>query len=276
MDRRVLAFFGKLVVTDNALVRAALTANFEGQSMWLRVLGALNNMLAHFPVALSELPAATSATLGVWAQFAILHADRWRELVRTYGSVVYDDEALPGVDSDSHEPPAGDGVDFAELGVVPPPPDVDDGPGPVLGHPEDEVVQLITFDCDLCHYKGKTHSGLQAHRRRSHQIHPPLSLRVSMPKCDCCNLNFGTRARVLDHMRQSKRCASYVLENVEPLTPRSFALMMERNRYVDESETRDMIPKAGPKPKGVRPPTCAYTAAFLDEAQRLASVAQLD
>eukprot|EP00971_Amphidinium_carterae_P042011 825388-Amphidinium_carterae.2 len=269
MDKRVLAFFAKIVTTDNALVRASLTASFEGHSMWMRVMGALNRMLAHFPIALGHLPAATSGTLGEWAQYSILHSDRWRELVRSYGGADHGDAtAVDGVVPDMEH--AEDGVDV----IIGPPPDEDHGQ--MALHPENENGPAVTFDCDLCNYKGKTNSGLQAHRRRSHQIHPPLSLRVWSPKCACCDLNFGTRSRVLDHLRQSKRCDAYIMANVEPLTPRSFAQMMERNRYLDESGTRQLLPKPGPKPKGVRPPPCSYTPVFLDESQRLASVQHLD
>eukprot|EP00971_Amphidinium_carterae_P265895 5274536-Amphidinium_carterae.2 len=272
MDKRVLAFFAKLVVTDNILVRAAITVSFAEHSMWMRVTAALNNLLAYFPVALSALPAATRATLGVWAQYSILHSAHWRELVRTYGNPVRGGDAGTAAAGELVVPPAGaaPGPDGHGVHLAP-----DDDEAPAV--PQDEVAApVVTFDCELCDYKGKTFTGLQAHRRRSHQIHTPLSLRIASPQCDCCDLNFGTRARILDHMRQSKRCANYVLAHVEPLTPRSFAAMMERNRHLDESGSRPLLPKPGPKPKGERPPTCSYTPVFLDENQRLASIPQLD
>eukprot|EP00971_Amphidinium_carterae_P326199 6456865-Amphidinium_carterae.1 len=265
MDRRVLAFFAKIVTTDNALVRASLTASFEGHSMWMRIMGALNRMLAYFPLALGHLPAATRVTLGEWAQYSILYSDRWRDLVQSYGGIDHGD-AAPADGAAPDVLLAEDGGDDVSDLL----PDADYAQ--IAPHPENAAGLVATFDCDLCDYKGKTNSGLQAHRRRSHQIHPPLSLRVWAPKCACCDLNFGTRSRVLDHLRQSKRCDAYIMANVEPLTPRSFAQMMERNRHLDESDSRQLLPKPGPKPKGVRPPPCSYTPIFLDESQRLASV----
>eukprot|EP00971_Amphidinium_carterae_P311974 6201393-Amphidinium_carterae.2 len=63
------------------------------------------------------------------------------------------------------------------------------------------------------------------------------------------------------------------MEYCEPLSPNSFARMLEQNQKVDETHSRQFIPKAGRKPPGQRPPMCAVTAAFADPDQLAASLA---
>eukprot|EP00971_Amphidinium_carterae_P182653 3624746-Amphidinium_carterae.1 len=87
------------------------------------------------------------------------------------------------------------------------------------GQEEDVVPQPpARFQCVNCEFFSRTNAGLQAHRRRSHNQHSDLSLRVSTTSCEACSLPFGKRWRVLDHLRNSKRCASYIMEHVQPLS----------------------------------------------------------
>eukprot|EP00971_Amphidinium_carterae_P159249 3157202-Amphidinium_carterae.1 len=79
-----------------------------------------------------------------------------------------------------------------------------------------------------------------------------------------CDLNFVKRTRILDHFRQSPRCAAYVMTHAEPMSPRTFASVRMETRHQDESQSRALIPKAGRKPKGIKPPTCAYAPKFVD------------
>eukprot|EP00971_Amphidinium_carterae_P005279 105588-Amphidinium_carterae.1 len=61
------------------------------------------------------------------------------------------------------------------------------------------------------------------------------------------------------------------MEHIEPLTPKSFDAMMKLQRSVDETFSREHIPKPGRKPVGLRPPLVAYRPLFVDEVQREAS-----
>eukprot|EP00971_Amphidinium_carterae_P248407 4931611-Amphidinium_carterae.1 len=252
MDRRALSFFLKLITVDHSMVRAAITASFERTSFWARMFAAINRLQGYHASALASLPRATQHTIGEWASFAILDPCTWRSLVKTYGKVpvvvphrnadaVYHPEQLQPALSER----AAD-RDFVMVSS--------DDEAAVRDAAAVDAVDAVPFSCDLCTFIGKSFAGLQAHKRRSHNIHTPLSLRVTSPKCDCCDLNFGQRHRVLDHLRTSKRCADFILANVEPLSPVSFDRMMEANRYLDESDTRMLLPKPGPKPKGIRPP----------------------
>eukprot|EP00971_Amphidinium_carterae_P033787 665661-Amphidinium_carterae.1 len=137
--------------------------------------------------------------------------------------------------------------------------------------PADVQPDPLRFLCDTCGFASASNRGLQSHKRRAHNFHTPLSLRVATPKCEACDLNFGTRARILDHFRTSPRCATWVLANVDPMTPTTFARVLMEARTVNETHTRVILPKAGRKPVGDRPPQCGHVAAFADEAQRMAS-----
>eukprot|EP00971_Amphidinium_carterae_P303202 6024616-Amphidinium_carterae.5 len=124
----------------------------------------------------------------------------------------------------------------------------------------------------MCDFVGKSQAGLVMHQRRKHGFKCELSLRTSSPECPCCHVNFGRRARVLDHYKTSSRCRAFTVEHIDPLTPDSFDAMMKSQRNVDQTFSRDHIPKPGRKPPGLRPPRCVYHLQFVDDTQREASM----
>eukprot|EP00971_Amphidinium_carterae_P316355 6287999-Amphidinium_carterae.1 len=85
---------------------------------------------------------------------------------------------------------------------------------------------------------------------------PTLSIRVSSATCAACLLNFGRRARVRDHLRDSRRCAAYVMEHEEAMTPTTFADGLSKSRGLNKSKSGMLLPEPGRKPRGERPPTC--------------------
>eukprot|EP00971_Amphidinium_carterae_P100414 1985973-Amphidinium_carterae.1 len=62
------------------------------------------------------------------------------------------------------------------------------------------------------------------------------------------------------------------MEHIEPLPPEEFDAMMKSQRKVDETFSREHIPKPGRKPAGIRPPLVAYRPLFVDEVQRESSL----
>eukprot|EP00971_Amphidinium_carterae_P329873 6462612-Amphidinium_carterae.4 len=88
------------------------------------------------------------------------------------------------------------------------------------------------------------------HQRRKHGVQSALSLRTTSHVCPCCHANCGRRARVLDHYKNSRRRAAYTMEHVEPLSPGSFDVMMKLQRKIDQTFSREHIPKPGRKPAG--------------------------
>eukprot|EP00971_Amphidinium_carterae_P080745 1597343-Amphidinium_carterae.2 len=242
MERRTLACFLSLVLVDNSLVRAALAADFSMLSAWQRVFLALNNFKKGHPTVMGHLPAAMESTLPDWIQFAVWHVAEWPLLVKTYkgagDSPADDDEgshdsekqdqgqvqvqeqeqghpaglqsarvAGPEVQIGSGRAASSTTAASSSTQVVQVPPETDE---PVCA---DSAVQ---FACDLCNFVGKNYSGLHAHRRRHHGIHPPLSLRVRSVQCEACNMNCGLRHRVLDHFRTSNVVHSGCLRMSNP------------------------------------------------------------
>eukprot|EP00971_Amphidinium_carterae_P094815 1876225-Amphidinium_carterae.2 len=261
MEKRVLIFFIRLATVDNELVRAALSATFAKQTLWTRLFEALNNLKHTLPVALGELPAASKSTVDQWTQFVVWDIGRWRALVKGYKGVsmpvthgaTHCDEDEAKSDADQEVTPETDGLAEGLAAIIA------------------EEEELYKFACEDCAYKGKTNAALQAHRRRAHQAFSELSMRVRDAQCAACDLNFGLRTRVLDHFRQSPRCAAYVLANVPPMSPRTFEKIRLETKNQNDTQSRLLVPKPGRKPKGLRPPTCAYAPRFIDGEQLVAS-----
>eukprot|EP00971_Amphidinium_carterae_P271605 5389359-Amphidinium_carterae.2 len=256
MERRALMVFFKLCICDNMLVRAAISVYFGKGTMWERIFLALNQLRKCTRTGeVASLPVASLDTIGIWAQFVVVHHDAWPTIVGNYsGAVDADHDGLPELaHEDEHV-------------------DEDAGRGSTLPAEEAPFIGPVAmFQCDTCDFASRTRAGLRMHERRAHKQFDALSLRTTSPKCPCCDLNFGLRTRVLDHYRTSVRCGRFVMEHCEPLSPTSFAQMLERNQNVDETDSRQFIPKAGRKPPGQRPPMCAVSAVFVDSDQLAAS-----
>eukprot|EP00971_Amphidinium_carterae_P330959 6464269-Amphidinium_carterae.2 len=261
MEKRVLMFFIKMAVVDNELVRAALSASFAHDTMWTRLFAALNKLRAAVPGNLTHLPAASPDSIDAWSQFVVGDIAGWKLMVRKYEGAA-DDAQDENADPEHVHVEAS-----AELETAPETDGLAEGLAAIL----EEEEALLCFSCEDCSYKGKSNAALQAHRRRAHQAFSDLSARVRTATCDGCDLNFGLRTRVLDHFRQSPRCAAWVRANIEPMSPRTFEQVRLATNGQDESQSRLLVPKPGRKPKGIKPPTCAYAPKFADGAQLLAS-----
>eukprot|EP00971_Amphidinium_carterae_P205408 4076597-Amphidinium_carterae.1 len=103
-----------------------------------------------------------------------------------------------------------------------------DDAAPIDGVGQEASDAQPCFQCTECDFTSRSNAGLQAHRRRSHNRHSDLSLRVSPTSCEACHLPFGKRWQVLDHLQNSKRCALYSLDHVQPLTPTSLERMLKQ------------------------------------------------
>eukprot|EP00971_Amphidinium_carterae_P349589 6491093-Amphidinium_carterae.1 len=308
MERRTLGSLLRLLVSDNPLVMASLAADASSRSSWQRVFQALNNLRAAKPDLLGHLPRAAIDEMDPWIEFIVLHAREWPSILKSYhGIPVESDDPRDDVrvGSDAGYDWQGQHPEENDIGVAAADPEMPEPAVPVapafvpepvgaqsdvIAVSDDDDLRPLTelvappavqqpvehpvpprFHCDLCEFTSASYRGLQSHKRRAHNVHTPLSLRVAAPNCGACNLNFGTRARILDHFRTSPRCATWVLANVDPMTPTTFARVLREARAVDETHSRVVLPKAGRKPAGDRPPQCGHTAIFADELQRIAS-----
>eukprot|EP00971_Amphidinium_carterae_P193523 3840098-Amphidinium_carterae.1 len=216
MHKRALSFFLKLAATDHPMVRAALVASFDKCSFWTRIFEAINALRCFHSSMLSFLPIASRTSIGQWAEFAIHNSAAWHSLVKMYSKPL----GPPLSQLDAHQDQSRQEQPSQDSGLFPPDDDTaPPGHEPVLISSDEEgpvqrsaavldAADIGAFACDLCTYQGQSFRGLQAHRRRSHDIHTPLSMRVTSAKCDCCDLNFGLRHRVLDHLRTSNDALS--------------------------------------------------------------------
>eukprot|EP00971_Amphidinium_carterae_P038350 754119-Amphidinium_carterae.1 len=304
MERRTMGGLLRLLVSDNPLVMASLSADASSRSCWQRIFSALNNLRAAKHDLLGHLPYAELGAMDAWIEFIVHHAREWPVILKSYrgpdryGNVGEEEEVWEdlGMGDDwqgRHPEEHGDDIAVVDLEVpepllpiapaaarVPTPGQLDDAVEPYDDDDLRPLIELVApppvvqpvlpgFHCDLCGFTSTSFRGLQSHKRRAHNVHTPLSLRVSAPKCDACNLNFGTRARILDHFRTSRRCAAWVMDNIDPMTPTTFARVLREARAVDETHSRVVLPKAGRKPAGDRPPQCGHKAVFVDDLQRV-------
>eukprot|EP00971_Amphidinium_carterae_P023966 472889-Amphidinium_carterae.1 len=267
IDKRKLTFFLRLATVECDVVRSAALLDFGKFSIWPSMFEALSRLRASMP-ALQELPEPCETTLGEWVAYVISHHLEWKKWVREFRGppTILEEPIWSEADkvepNPEPEPYDSEWEDTAPLSAVL---SLGVGRSPARDQPAE-------FLCSMCSFKGKSQAGLVMHQRRKHGIQSDLSLRTTSPVCPCCGSNCGRRARVLDHYKISRRCAAYTLEHFEPLTPKSFEAMMKLQRTVDETFSREHIPKPGRKPAGVRPPLVAYSPQFVDDIQRDASL----
>eukprot|EP00971_Amphidinium_carterae_P342019 6481151-Amphidinium_carterae.1 len=268
IDKRKLTFFLRLATVECDVVRSAAYLDFGRLSIWPPMFDALSRLRACVP-ALQELPDPCELTLGDWIPYVVRHHQEWKKWVHDFkGPNVAGPSVATRLDREeaiheAHEAHDSEWEDTAPLSAVL-------SLGADAHADRDHAAE---FPCSMCSFKGKSQAGLVMHQRRKHGVQCDLSLRTTSPACPCCNINCGRRARVLDHYKTSRRCAACTLEHVEPLTPKSFDAMMKLQRGVDETFSREHIPKPGRKPPGLRPPLVAYSPLFVDDVQRVASQA---
>eukprot|EP00971_Amphidinium_carterae_P139119 2757095-Amphidinium_carterae.1 len=141
-------------------------------------------------------------------------------------------------------------------------------------------VAPVPFQCSdsssVCEFTSKSRAGISMHERRVHGVNNSIAARITSPICPCCTLPFATRHRMVDHLRDSQRCKTYIELNCEPLSPEELKDVYKANRGVDITTSRTLIPKAGPKPAGERPPCNAVVPTFADEKNKQASIPLID
>eukprot|EP00971_Amphidinium_carterae_P170106 3370412-Amphidinium_carterae.1 len=263
-DRRRLKALPKLLTTENTALRALFAAYMGPGSIW----SGFFDTLARFRACKADrcyLPTPSELTFSEWCQFVITHHDTWSDLVKSHSVA---------------DPPRRQTVS-AELGasigsgtVIPEGEDMNEDCGEYQA-PANEVgassapleaesasIDDRKFPCPLCTFGGKTAAGLAMHSRRKHGLQSPLSIRLRTAQCPACLMWCENRNRALDHLKDSKRCGRYVLDKIEPIPEAEFQAILDRERSINHLWTRQMTPKAGPKPPGYRPPLNVVTPLF--------------
>eukprot|EP00971_Amphidinium_carterae_P328461 6460352-Amphidinium_carterae.2 len=257
-DRRRLKFLPKLLTLDNAPMRALLAAHMGSGSVWSGFFDTLARLHANH-ADLKDLPPPSEASFAVWCEYVISRHTEWLCIVKGHkvldppkkGSVRAEqptgsaDLTMDVDDVDPNEIVVGRATDVLASSVGTPEPSQS-----ALGASSAGVCQ---FPCTLCDFQSKSAAGLAMHARRKHGLQTPLSLRLRTAKCPACLMWCENRHRALDHLKISKRCGRYVMENVTPMPEDEFKAVLDRERGVNHLWSRQMTPKAGPKPPGYRP-----------------------
>eukprot|EP00971_Amphidinium_carterae_P000546 11051-Amphidinium_carterae.1 len=103
MERRTLGGLFRLLVSDNLLVMAALSADASSRSCWKRIFSALNNLRAAKPGLLGHLPHAEMNTMDPWIEFIIHHDREWPAILKSYRGVQADRVEHDGNDANGSE-----------------------------------------------------------------------------------------------------------------------------------------------------------------------------
>eukprot|EP00971_Amphidinium_carterae_P165650 3283655-Amphidinium_carterae.1 len=284
LDRTRLCFLKRLVVVDSLPLRALLAATFESRSFWTGMLSSMQRLFAAKLPALSSLPPPAATTMGAWIQFVILHHSSWKEIVKAVDTPDPPPRSGRGLQTDVLGAQAPDILDdipsegvfdssaCKEIGIPSLPPADSAGSGMPASSSSQHPAG---FPCSECDFVGKNRAGLAMHARKKHGQHSYLALRIRGPQCPACSQTQDNRHRVLDHLRDSARCRRYV-ETLDPIPLEEMEQVYAVNRGVSLAFSRELIPKAGPKPAGEVPPLNAVAPEYLDSHQRHASIPHLD
>eukprot|EP00971_Amphidinium_carterae_P151902 3010502-Amphidinium_carterae.1 len=273
-DRRRLRALPKLLVVDSAPLRSLLAANMDRGSVWSGLLDSLSRFQKS-RIDFATLPIPSRTSFEEWCLYIIPLHDTWVNIVNAYSTVdppkkgasgssqpTLDETLVPAAAEENHP------ECFPCEEQEPDPTELIDG--------EDAVAGIVReFPCSLCSLKGKSAAGRAMHARRKHGLQTPHSLRLRSAVCPACSIPWETRHRALDHLKNSKRCGVYVMENIDPMSNEELALVLERERGANYSWSRRTTPKPGPKPPGYKPPLNVVTPLFASQ-EHAASATMLD
>eukprot|EP00971_Amphidinium_carterae_P179421 3558653-Amphidinium_carterae.5 len=221
LSSRVLGFLSRLATKDHPFVRGTLSLSHPN-GMIPRFLASLNLLRNLVPPddSLAQLPVASLECFHIWLQAIILHQS-WKSLLkRSFTASSPPNLAALRLLATIH-------ID------IPPPP-------PLL-----EPPIATFFTCDICHRQFASERGYYNHRRQSHDIFPPLCLRVTTTHCTACGSQLGTRNKVLKHLRERSFCAMHILHTVPPMSLTTYKNSIHQLNSLDTTFTRSTIPKRG-------------------------------
>eukprot|EP00971_Amphidinium_carterae_P325736 6456153-Amphidinium_carterae.2 len=270
-DQRRLVALPKLITIDCPPLRCLLASCWATASIWSGLFSSLARLQAS-TTSMQGLPAPSRESFSHWCEHILAHHSEWRGIVKTYTSV--DPPRIVLREATSRSTAARVQEEHLEVhpeaaAAMAAPSEVADVQG-TLGLDASASSQ---FSCCFpgCKFVAKNAAGLAMHGRRKHDIQSPLSLRVDGNICPSCQLPFDTRDRVLDHLKNCKRCNKYVMANVTPMTNAALRLVLDKERGANYAWSRAVTPKPGPKPPGERPPRHSVEAIFVNDEYKAAA-----
>ena len=92
------------------------------------------------------------------------------------------------------------------------------------------------YICYHCGHLSSTQAEWRMHHY-DHQSNDPIKARTQGSTCQCCQINFGNRVRLIAHIKyQSGRCANHYIHQVDMLPEEQVQLLNEKDQ--DENRRR--------------------------------------
>eukprot|EP00971_Amphidinium_carterae_P203668 4042119-Amphidinium_carterae.2 len=223
-----LRFFQRLILCDHPLVRAMMTVWGKGSVMdaFLPALVQLRDRALAW-VELQSLPPPSRRSLHLYIQLAVVEQSTWKSTIKSCFTASAK-PSIPILRELLLQHQAGEmGDPRAQLG---------DG---------DLGLEQESFVCNLCEKSFATFVGFSNHRRQSHQIFSPVSLRLFNNTCPHCESHLGTRSKLHKHCRDRLECAFAIVQNVPPMTVDEYMSTIHERNGNDTTHTRLLIPRRG-------------------------------
>eukprot|EP00971_Amphidinium_carterae_P330042 6462900-Amphidinium_carterae.2 len=257
---RRLGFMYATVTSSNTVVSACSVLGGSGSvvAAWIHCLGRVHEKVA----SLSMLPPPNRDTFAAWVAMMIPAEALWKSTLRKHFLVVQKTHVKclrvvplchfvdPPPDLLTCDPyllhPEADRAMSAHDQHQPGEDDL------VATHGEDGIAEAreanTEWTCTVCHKKFRTSKGLSSHSRMQHHIYPPLALRTYSTQCVACGAVLKTRNLLLQHLANRIICATFVMENVEPMPVETYRRDVHHLDVQRTDYTREVIPRTGPIP----------------------------
>jgi len=160
---------------------AVLSSSYTANDSWLK---AVYRDIVHISKMAPKLKAMENADLKEWTQAFAKYPKAWDDAFRAaYGDYL----ELTGIANLSED-------DHAIM-------------------PDPHLVQ-VAFPCFHCNSAFKSQQKLSMHMYAKHQITHPIRMKVTENTCVFCMHNFFNRNRILQHLKQNKRCQKLYMTRV--------------------------------------------------------------
>eukprot|EP00971_Amphidinium_carterae_P293688 5830841-Amphidinium_carterae.1 len=246
-----LLFVQRLLASDNPLIHAVMfiTGPCTFWATWNKDLATLQERV----VRLQQLPKPDVNTRSTWCHYILMAGTEWRGTIRSHFQQHHNTDLRQMYTVPAHIFTDVYHHDAIPNHVVQPHEDEDNYPEPILprDHPDDELpadVNLSRHTCDVCDKEFTTYRGLALHRRRVHEILPPLALRVKDNVCIICGSQLSSRVHLLEHLSKRMECGLGVLTQVTPMSHQEYHDNIAAWSRANTSLTRTSIPRTGPIP----------------------------